>query len=122
VSSWCDLFAAAAWRAAEEAERMAGMIDERQAEWLARLGNPRSDAVVRRLIASLPGQPVIDVSAGVKLTDRSRVAVSNGLQQLEDAGIVRRLNEKKWGRVWECDELLDLIEEFEQRARREYAG
>lgn len=27
---------------------------------------------------------------------------------------VRRLNERKWGRVWECDELLDLVERFEE--------
>ena len=27
----------------------------------------------------------------------------------EAAGILRRLNQRKWGRVWECDELLDLV-------------
>ena len=31
-----------------------------------------------------------------------------------DAGILRRLNQRKWGRVWECDELLDLVEDFER--------
>ena len=25
-----------------------------------------------------------------------------------------RLNQRKWGRVWECDELLDLVEDFER--------
>ncbi len=114
VSSWCDLFAAATERAVAEAERMALAIDERQAQWLQRLGNPRSDAVVRKLIADLPGQPVIDVAAGSRLTGRSHVAVQNALRQLEEAGILSRLNERKWGRVWECDELLDLIEDFEE--------
>jgi Fic family protein len=114
VSSWCDLFAAATERAVAEAERMALAIDERQARWLERLGNPRSDAAVRKLIADLPGQPVIDVATGSKLTGRSHVAVQNALAQLEEAGILSRLNERKWGRVWECDELLDLIEDFEE--------
>ncbi len=113
VSSWCDLFAAATERAAGEAERMAMTIDGRQVEWLQRLGNPRSDAVVRQLIANLPGQPVIDVATGSRLTGRSHVAVSNALVQMEEAGIVRKLNEKKWGRAWECDELLGLLEDFE---------
>jgi hypothetical protein len=44
----------------------------------------------------------------------SHVAVGNALQQLENVGVLQRLNERKWGRVWECDELLDLVAEFEQ--------
>jgi DNA-binding transcriptional ArsR family regulator len=92
---------------------MAAEIEERQAQWLERLGNPRSDAVVRRLIADLPGQPVIDVATGSRMTDRSHVAVQKALLQLEEAGILTRLNERKWGRVWECDELLDLVGDFE---------
>ena len=122
VSGWCDLFAAATERAAREAERMASTIDDRQEEWLERLGNPRSDAVVRQLIANLPGQPVIDVAAGSKLTGKSHVTVNNGLLQMEEAGIIRRLNEKKWGRAWECDELLDLVEEFEESVRASFPG
>lgn len=114
VSSWCDLFAAATERAVEEAERMVSAIDDRQADWLERLGNPRSDAVVRQLIANLPGQPVIDVAAGSKLTGRSHVAVQNAISQLQDVGILSKLNERKWGRVWECDELLELVEGFEE--------
>lgn len=122
VSGWCDLFVAATERACHEAERMTTAIDDRQAEWLERLGNPRRDAVVRRLIADLPGQPVIDVSAGTKVTGKSHVTVNKALLQMEEAGIVRRLNEKKWGRAWECDELLDLVEEFEESVRRSFPG
>ncbi|HEX6689482.1 MAG TPA: Fic family protein [Solirubrobacterales bacterium] len=120
VSGWCDLFAAATERATREAERMASKIDNRQVQWLERLGNPRRDAVVHQLIANLPGQPVIDVAAGCRLTGKSYVTVNNGLLQMEEAGIVRRLNEKKWGRVWECDELLDLVEEFEESVTSAY--
>ena len=31
---------------------------------------------------------------------------------VEDAGIIVRLNERKWGRMWECDELLGLVDTF----------
>ncbi len=116
VSGWCELFATATEWAAQEAERMASAIDDRQAQWLERLGNPRSDAAVRQLVAHLPAQPVIDVTAGRELTGKSHVAVQTALRQLEDAGILRRLNERKWGRVWECDELLELVEGFEEAA------
>lgn len=118
VSSWCDLFAAATESSAVEAERMAAQIDERQALWLERLGNPRSDAAVRRLIAQLPAQPIMDVATGRRLTGRSLEAVRRALVQLEETGIMRPLNERKWGRVWECRELLELIQDFEESARR----
>ena len=65
-------------------------------------------------MSSLPEQPVIDVAAGQQLTGKSHVAIQNALNQLQEAGIVERLNEKKWGRVWECIELFDLVEAFEK--------
>jgi Fic family protein len=114
VSAWAERFAAATGRAASEAERLTGQIETLQAQWLERLGNPRSDAATRELIGALPGQPVIDVPAGQQLTGKSHVAVGNAIAQLEDAGILKKLNERKWGRVWECDELLALVDRFEK--------
>ena len=76
--------------------------------------NRAKDSAARLLIAALPEQPVLDSAAAQRLTGRSHVAVNNALRQLAEAGILRRLNERKWGRVWECDELLDLVEDFER--------
>jgi Fic family protein len=118
VSSWCDLFAAATNRSAVEAEKMAAQIEDLQSVWLERLGSPRSDAAVHRLSAQLPAQPVMDVATGQRLTGKSREAIRNALAQLEKAGIMRPLNQRKWGRAWECRELLELIEDFEESARR----
>lgn len=114
VSLWITTFADATRRAAHAAERLAEEIEERQREWLERLAQPRKDSAVRQLVSSLPEHPVIDVAAARALTGKSHVAVQNALAQLEAARIVTRLNEKKWGRVWECKELLDLVEEFEE--------
>jgi Fic family protein len=114
VSVWAGRFAEATGRAAGEAERLAERIEALQAQWLERLGNPRSDAATRELIGALPGQPVIDVPVGQRLTGKSHVAIGNAIAQLEDAGILKKLNERKWGRVWECDELLALVERFEK--------
>jgi Fic family protein len=114
VSSWCSTFAAATARAARAAWVFAEEIEDRQKTWLERLGQPRSDAVVRQLIDVLPEQPVIDVPIAQRLTAKSHVAVGNAIAQLEEAGILVRLNERKWGRVWECEELLELVDEFEE--------
>ncbi len=65
-------------------------------------------------MSALPAQPVIDVPAAQRLTGKSHVAVGNAIAQLEQAGILQKLNERKWGRVWECSELLTLVETFEK--------
>ncbi|MGP0100924.1 MAG: Fic family protein [Solirubrobacteraceae bacterium] len=114
VGSWCKRFAHATARAALEAEQLAHAIERLQATWLERLGQPRRDAAVRELVSALPAQPVIDVPAAQRLTGKSHVAVGNAITQLEEAGILQKLNERKWGRVWECGELLALVETFEK--------
>jgi Fic family protein len=114
VGVWCTRFADATSRAATEAERMAQRIEELQASWLERLGRPRRDSAARELISALPSQSVIDVAAAQQLTGKSHVAVGNALAQLEAAGILKALNERKWGRVWECGELLALVDDFER--------
>lgn len=114
VSGWCELFADATSGAAQEAQRFAAQIEAQQSTWLERLGHLRRDAAAYQLVHALPEQPVLDVGRAQELTGKSHVAVQNALSQLENAGILRRLNERKWGRVWECDELLELVEHFEE--------
>jgi Fic family protein len=117
VSAWIAEFADAAARAAKEAERLADGIERLQSSWLEALGQPRRDAAVRQLVSALPQQPVIDVAVAQALTGKSHVAVGNALLALERAGILNRLNERKWGRVWECDQLLNLVDAFEKSVR-----
>jgi Fic family protein len=121
VSGWVEQFADATARACDAAEQLADAIAQRQADWLQVLGQPRRDAAVRQLVSVLPEQPVIDVAAAQRLTGKSHVAIGRALQQLEDAGIIVRLNERKWGRVWECEELLGLVDTFERNVRTDTA-
>jgi Fic family protein len=114
VSAWLVQFADATVRAATEAERLADAIEQLQSSWLDDLRQPRRDAAVRQLISALPQQPVIDVAAGQRLIRKSHVAVGKALQELEHAGILNRWGERKWGRVWECDQLLGLVDRFEE--------
>jgi Fic family protein len=115
LSDWCTVFAAATHRAAAQAGELSHRIEALQQSWIERLGNPRRDSAVRQLIASLPAQPVIDVSVGQRLTGKSHVAVGSALGALAEAGVLRPLNERKWGRLWECDGLLELVSDFERQ-------
>jgi Fic family protein len=116
VSEWCESFAVAAARAATEAGRLAAAIEDLEEKWLERAGRPREGSAARLLISALPEQPVFDAAIAQRLTGRSHVAVNGALRRLESAGLVRRLNEKKWGRAWECSELIELVERFEESA------
>ncbi len=115
VDLWCSRFAAATTRAAEEAQWLADAIDAQEAEWLERLGHPRSDAAIRQILRELPAHPVIDAAVAEALTGKSHTAVNNALNQLEAAGILQPLNERRWGRSWEAREQLDLATAFEER-------
>jgi Fic family protein len=115
LSEWCAIFAAATRHAAALAGELARRIEALQQDWIERLGNPRRDSVVRELIAFLPGQPVIDVPAGMKLTGKSHVAVGAALRALQDVDALQRLNEKKWGNLWECDALIQLVGDTEKQ-------
>jgi len=115
VGTWCERFAQATTRAAREAQAIASAIEACQSAWIESLGRPRADAAVRQIIAALPGAPIVDVPAGQQLTGKSHVAVGNAIEQLERAGILQRLDERRWGRVWECAELLELLDEVEGR-------
>jgi Fic family protein len=88
VSLWSGRFAQAAARAAQEAERLADAIEQRQSAWLDALGQPRKDAAVRQLVGVLPEHPVIDAAVAQRLTGKSHVAIGRALQQLEAAGII----------------------------------
>ncbi len=114
IGDWCESFADAVARAAHQAEDLANAIEDLQEAWLERLGRPRKDASASRLAAALPEIPVIDVPSAARLIGRSHVAVGAAMDKLEAVGILRRLNERKWGRVWECGELLELVEAFEK--------
>jgi Fic family protein len=114
ISVWCERLADATTRSARSAEQFAAEIEERQASWLAELGQPRKDAAIRQLIEALPEHPIIDVATGRQLTTKSHVAVGAALRRLEEAGILKKLNERKWGRVWECRQVLSLVEDFEK--------
>jgi Fic family protein len=114
VSVWCGSFASAVARAAHAAEQLAEDIESRQGDWLGMLGQPRRDAAVRQLIGILPEQPVIDVPTARRLIGKSHVAVGSALKQLEEKGILTKLSERKWGRVWECGQILALVEGVEK--------
>ena len=86
-----------------------------QAGWREQVrsrSNPRSDAAAWGLIKVLPAHPIITVAVGVAATERTKPAVSNGISELQNAGVLTPLTTSSRNRAWEATGLLDLIEEL----------
>lgn len=112
VAEWIEQFAAATAEAATLAARYAIRVRALQDEWRERLrqrANPRADAAAWRVIAVLPAHPVVTVPVAVAATGRTKPAVANAIEQLEEAGILERLTDSPRNRAWEAEGLLDLI-------------
>jgi Fic family protein len=116
IPEWLERFATATARAAELAVRYSREVGELQERWREQLrehSDPRSDAAAWAIIDVLPAHPIITVPVGVAATGRTRPAVTNGVAELEEAGVLTRLGESARNRAWEADGLLDLIAELE---------
>ncbi len=123
VADWIELFAAATADAAVLAVRYTSRVRELQDTWRERLrqhANPRADAAAWNLIRILPAHPVITVPVAVAAAGRTKPAVANAIEQMENARILTRLTESARNRAWEADGLLDLmvgLEDGEASAR-----
>lgn len=113
VDEWIELFSEATGLAAREAERLAREIKALEQRWIERLGRPRRDSSAYTVLAALPAHPVVDVATVQRLAGVSDVAAGRLLNRLEEAGIVKRIGDRRRGRAWEARELFDLVNEFE---------
>jgi Fic family protein len=108
-------FSQAAEIASREATALRDDVEALQGRWREALKGLRSDAAAWKLIDELPGRPVLTAPSVGELLRISAPAAGRALSQLEERGIIKRLNERKWGRAWEAPELLALVQAFERR-------
>lgn len=108
-------FSQAADIASREAAVLRDDVGTLQGRWRESLEGLRSDAAAWKLVNELPGRPVLTAPSVRELLGISAPAAGRALDQLEERSIIKRLNERKWGRAWEAAELLDLVEAFERR-------
>lgn len=112
VHEWLEMFAVAASQAAGLAERYTARVADLQEAWRDQLrhhSKPRADAAAWAVIDVLPAHPIITVPVAVAATKRTKPAVTNAVEDLERAGVLRRLTESARNRAWEAEGLLDLV-------------
>jgi Fic family protein len=113
VDRWVAQFARAVEAAAEHARGFSSQVADLQADWTNRAEPMRADATARAIIEHLPSYPYITAAIAEQLTGRSRVAAINGLEHLNQAGILNRHRNQRKGDSWEAKELFALLDRFE---------
>jgi Fic family protein len=113
-----QVFAAASLRALDNATRLAEAIASLQAEWDEKLSGIRADATARAIATATLEYPVINLGTAVRATGASKPAVTNGLAQLVDRGVLAPGNSKRRRRVWVNQDVLDALDAFAVRAGR----
>lgn len=117
ISAWIRHFADACTSAAQLASAYVTAVRTLTDRWRDRLRQhpsaPREGAAAWALIDALPAYPTITGPVAVAATGRARAAVYAALEQLEKAGILTKLTGSPRNQVWECTELLDLLEGLE---------
>jgi Fic family protein len=114
VVEWLVFFSVAMISAARKARGLALRIQGLADGWLERLGNPRSDASSRKIVDRLAAEPIITVARAAELAGVSGTAADNAVRRLEASGILKQLNEQRWGRRWEAPDVFALLDDFER--------
>ena len=117
LEAWCSAFAEATERAAdigrEIGEEIATLVDE----WFERAGHPRRDSAAALIIPLLPAQPITSAATIRAAIGGRHQRCLDGLRALERAGVVRKLSGRDWDQQFAADEVFDLVERFEARAK-----
>ncbi|MDP9245975.1 MAG: Fic family protein [Chloroflexota bacterium] len=113
-NEWMGLFSRAAGIAADGARGLAADIETLKARWRER-AKPRAGSAAAKLIDVLPLHPVFDLRSASDFLRVSDEAARLGIARLEDAGILREVTKRKWGRAWEAAGLFALLDGFERK-------
>lgn len=115
VDEWSRIFSWATSAAANGARDFAAKVEQLQRSWAEKLGNPRGNTAVMKLIAALPGQPILDIKRAAAITGTTDEGARLALHALADADILSVIEVSERRRAWEAPSLFDVVNGFERR-------
>jgi Fic family protein len=108
-------FAAACRRAVNDAAQFEATVERIHGHWRAALGRVRAGSATDRLLAVLPGAPVVSVSSAAHLIDRSFQATNEAMHRLADARVVHQVNVGRRNRAIEARAVIDAFTALERQ-------
>jgi Fic family protein len=118
LETWCAAFVEATDRAAVLGAEVAKEIEGLLADWYERAGRPRRDSSTARIIPQLPAHPIASAATIRAAIGARHQRALEGLKALESAGVVRKLSGRDWDQQYAAEEIFELVERFEARAKR----
>lgn len=122
--SWLEEFATTVLRATEQAERLRADVAMIRQDWTDQLEahrsqhglrRLRSDSATARILADLPGTPVLTAATVRRIHGVSPMAANHALTELEEAGILESHAAGRGRRAYLATTVLDLITLTERR-------
>ena len=115
VDDWTGAFADAVTASAATTRTLWAQIDDLLTTLIERAGSPRADSVARKIIRSLPAQPVVSAETAADRHGVTATAARAALNRLEQSGalVPARVGRQR-DREWISNELFQLLDQFEQ--------
>lgn len=117
LEPWCAAFAEATERAAVLGTEISRDTAALVAAWFERASRPRRDSSTARIIPLLPAQPITSAATIRAAIGARHQRALEGLRALEAAGVVRKLSGRDWDQQFAAEEIFDLVERYEARAK-----
>jgi len=122
---WLEVFVDAAAVAVEQAGRLVSEVSDLRADWTVRLARhraatgvrevPRSGSATARLLAVLPEAPVVTVATVQRVLSVSGPAARGAVEELAEAGILRRRQLERGATGYLASEVLALVDHAERQ-------
>ena len=125
VQAWLEFFCDTVAAACGEVKRLGEEMAQVRAEWDDKLAahraaadrkrTLRADSAEARILAGLPGTPVLTIATAQQLYDISDKSAASALRELTAAGILTETGKQR-GRSWfSAADVLDLVTVTERR-------
>jgi Fic family protein len=125
TEAWLRVFTAAAAVAVEQADRLVGEVTALRGEWAERLAGHRASAGLRevpragsasaRLLTALPEAPVVTARTVQRVLGVSFPAARAAVEELADAGILRRRQIERGTTAYLATDVLSLVDQAERQ-------
>jgi Fic family protein len=98
--------------AAAESRITAQRLHEIPCQWRELTGPVRRGSAAAKILALLPGTPILSSDDAVALIDAPRSSVFDAIGRLRDAGVLRAVTGRRRNQIWDAGLVLDELEDL----------
>lgn len=117
VLSIIDVFVNATFAAIANGKALNDQLEQLLSGWQSAL-KARRDSTAHRLLALLPGLPVVNIPALAQMLDVTDMTAMAAVNKLVEIGALRASSQSSRNRTWQSDAVLEALDEFAARSMR----